>query len=329
MVAHIAKKLQKYFRSPAPQITINHVGFHYSDMAGLPILLILVMITMMLYSVPSIIRPMRDRGPDNVVRKHTQHVTDADFDKWLHDSFQANDPAFQDACLNILHSRTGSQSQFGQDMFLFFNLFLTWPMTGKRGVYVDSGANDAKELSNTFFFDKCLGWKGLCVEPLPQYHQNLSQHRSCHLHKGCLSSQREMLSMTGGGTGASISNTSSGISVECAPLHELLSDAGLPVHIDLVSLDVEGFEMTVLQSINFSAIHVGAILIEDFWISSRELDMFMSRHGFIKFHQLPVDAVYVNRKNPAPPHVWYPPQFDTWVETNVKFRKEVAAQLKC
>ena len=55
-------------------------------------------------------------------------------------------------------------------------------MNGKRGVYVDSGANSAVSLSNTYFYDKCLGWEGLCVEPLPQYHAELSAKRWDLMH---------------------------------------------------------------------------------------------------------------------------------------------------
>jgi hypothetical protein len=36
-----------------------------------------------------------------------------------------------------------------------------------RGVYVDVGSNHPTELSNTAFFDKCLGWRGVCIEPQP------------------------------------------------------------------------------------------------------------------------------------------------------------------
>jgi hypothetical protein len=49
------------------------------------------------------------------------------FDHWL-THFKAADPKYQDYCMNILKTRTGSSSQFEQDVFLFFNLFWDWPM---------------------------------------------------------------------------------------------------------------------------------------------------------------------------------------------------------
>ena len=54
-------------------------------------------------------------------------------------------------------------SQTGQDRLLFEHFF-----RGKRnGVFVDVGAYDGTTFSNTLFFERSMGWSGLCVEPLP------------------------------------------------------------------------------------------------------------------------------------------------------------------
>ena len=44
------------------------------------------------------------------------------------------------------------------------------------------------------------------------------------------------------------------------------------LYVDFWSLDVEGFEMTVLGAIDFEKILVDSILVEDFWIANRPLD---------------------------------------------------------
>lgn len=44
-------------------------------------------------------------------------------------------------------------------------------MTGRKGFYVEAGANDPLYLSTSLFFDKCLGWDGLCVEPNEKFHK--------------------------------------------------------------------------------------------------------------------------------------------------------------
>ena len=33
----------------------------------------------------------------------------------------------------------------------------------RKGVYVDIAANDPIDFSNTYFYDKCAQWRGLCV----------------------------------------------------------------------------------------------------------------------------------------------------------------------
>ena len=37
----------------------------------------------------------------------------------------------------------------------------------KRGFFIEAGAYNGVELSNTLYFEKNLGWTGLLVEPNP------------------------------------------------------------------------------------------------------------------------------------------------------------------
>eukprot|EP01032_Pedospumella_encystans_P020135 gene20135-22883_t len=116
---------------------------------------------------------------------------DLQYQKWLL-TYKAANPQHQNYCMNVLSGvRERATSQFGQDMFMFFNIFKYWPMQGKKGFYVDSGANDARKLSNSFFFDVCLGWDGLCVEPMEMYHQEIRQLRTCLLVPECISDKEE------------------------------------------------------------------------------------------------------------------------------------------
>jgi hypothetical protein len=108
---------------------------------------------------------------------------------------------------------------------------------------------------------------------------------------------------------------------------------GLVSHIDLWILDVEGFEMSVLKGTNFSDTPIDVMLIEDFWQVAvpRTLDVLMGQNNFLKFHQLPIDSVYVRRGTPAARFqqpFWYPPSFNDDVQLNVDYAKQVQAQLK-
>jgi hypothetical protein len=47
---------------------------------------------------------------------------------------------------------------------------------------VDLAANDATLLSNAYALEKYYGWKGLCLEPNPDYFHNLSHYQeNCDL----------------------------------------------------------------------------------------------------------------------------------------------------
>jgi hypothetical protein len=70
-------------------------------------------------------------------------------------------------------------SQVGQDRFLFENFFY-----GKRnGTFVDIGAYDGEKFSNSLFFERYMGWHGLCVEPLPSAFARLAAKRQASICK--------------------------------------------------------------------------------------------------------------------------------------------------
>ena len=87
--------------------------------------------------------------PEDVIRSLVEHV----------------EPEYADTCEAIFRGRAYSFSQAWQDWTMFHHYFVhenktTWG----DGYYMDFGSNDPVVISNTLFFDKCLGWKGLCIE---------------------------------------------------------------------------------------------------------------------------------------------------------------------
>src|SRR5258708_6764498 len=55
------------------------------------------------------------------------------------------------------------RAQFGEDRLLVKHF------GGKReGYFVEVGAFDGENLSNTYFLEKALGWQGILVEPIPK-----------------------------------------------------------------------------------------------------------------------------------------------------------------
>ena len=265
------------------------------------------------------------------VHRREEHTFFADepvrpnFDAWLSE-FKANDPQFQDFCVDAFRNEKGA-SQFSQDVWLFHNLFKDWAVAGKKGFYVDSGANDYRHLSNTFFFDVCLGWEGLCVEPSVRYHNDIRKYRTCKLVTECISAVAGLMTLQGDG-GIS-GHVTAGGGLKCLPLETML---GARSHIDLWSLDVEGHELEVLSTVDFTKISVSVLLVEDFWVAQRLLDEAILNapgSGLSKTHQFAIDSLFMHRNMAFPSKPWYPMNWQDDMDSQKLFRDSVRDQLKC
>ena len=258
----------------------------------------------------------------------TLHAEPLTYSAWI-TSFKAANPLFQEFCVqSLLSGKAGSQN--GQDMWLFQNIFKNYTLQGRKGFYVDSGANHWKDLSNTLFYDVCLGWDGLCVEPSAEYHSGIQQHRSCKLVTECIADTTKFMHLSGSGVSGS---TQEGNDMTCSSLETMLFSApgGPRTHVDFWSLDVEGYEITVLSGVNFRKISVSVLLIEDFWISQRQLDevLLNSEHtNFVKAKQFPIDSLFIRNDLVLPSPLWYPPEWSAFVETNKAFRAQMMRENK-
>ena len=87
----------------------------------------------------------------------------------------------------------------------------------------------------------------------------------------------------------------------CLPLRKIIQAYGKP-SIDYLSLDIEGAELQVLQSLDFNEIDIKVISIETNKIgiifdgSLTQLDYLLRRNGYIKYAQLTIDALYVKKE---------------------------------
>ena len=266
-------------------------------------------------SWPSSSKTITIEGDDNVnVTKKNQNQPrnkinhpgwKTDMEEFL-SSFTAANPQYTEQCKSYLRSpqqfneeRTSfinwkwHFSQYNQDWTMIVNFFLDYAKSGKRGFYVESGANDYLRVSNTAFFDLCLGWEGICVEPTPQYHANIARHRSCKLVKNCLSDRNETINISGEIPGANVT----GLSVECIRLDSLLQREGVST-VDVWSLDIEGFEHKALSGMDLTKIEVKSILMEQQDHSGAcaqfPLDYKLTTAGGYRKYRIVSDAFYVN-----------------------------------
>jgi len=238
--------------------------------------------------------------------------------------FIAADQRLQTRCEAVVNRFAQGWSQVGQDWILFHNIFRN---RSAGGVYVDIGANHARDNSNTFFFDRCLGWTGVCVEPNPQYWPSYAE-RSCTLVKKCVSDVRRNVSFKFEGVGGHVDAAAADAVVseattntECITLEQLLDDFKLQ-EIDLISLDVEGHEINILSRFNFTKYQIEVWTVETFWLNTRIFDRLMHKGGYNKLTGIHIDDVYI-RRSP----LLYPPDWDSNERLNDRFRREALPTL--
>lgn len=206
-------------------------------------------------------------------------------------------------------------SQCKQDKFVNERFFKNY----QEGVFVDIGAHNGMTYSNTYFFEKELGWKGICIEPMPERFAELRGCRSCICVQGCISDREgvdqflmvtspfvntEMLSgllhkydprhlervdiecrLTGGSYQV--------IDVQCYLLNKLLEENNI-THINFLSIDTEGGEFEILSSIDFSKFIIDVITVENNYNDPRYVP-FLEEKGYDFITSLAQDFLFVRK----------------------------------
>jgi FkbM family methyltransferase len=138
----------------------------------------------------------------------------------------------------------------------------------RTGTFVDVGANDGVFVSNTFTLYR-LGWRGICIEPHPDAFAKLRVNRPLDLCVRCAagSAAREVELVWDGdiSEGARVGvSGSAGASVRVASrrLTEILDEAKFPAELDLLSVDVEGYELDVLRSLDWTRFRPRVVIVE-------------------------------------------------------------------
>lgn len=142
------------------------------------------------------------------------------------------------------------------------------------GVFVEAGANDGFEQSNTYYFEKMRRWTGLLVEPVPELAAECRKNRAAPVVEAALVDRdvpgaRVTLHLAGlmstvagafGDDESTARHVRTGLEVQSLPpappisvpartLSSLLDEAGL-TKVDLLSLDIEGGELTAIRGLD-------------------------------------------------------------------------------
>jgi len=203
-------------------------------------------------------------------------------------------------------------AQAAQDIiaYLFFK--------GKtNGFYIDIGANDGISGSTTFWAEQA-GWKGICVEPQKSTFEKMKKVRKCSLYNYAVSNKSQEnvefiqfpdINFRSGLAGTmtenhiieakQFSNMEKDF-VSTKTFGDIMADFKNVNFIDFLSIDTEGHEMQVLESIDFTKFKFGLITIET--QDGSDVVKYIENNGYKKLMVAYSDVLFVpnnvQAKNP-------------------------------
>jgi len=202
-----------------------------------------------------------------------------------------------------------SRSQLSQDLFVLGTLNFI-----RNGFFVEVGATNGIELSNTCLMEKYFDWTGLLVEPARIWHQSISKNRTALIdHRAVWSESRLQLpfSQTKEADLSTLTelknidhhalarSNSTDYLVETVTLGDLFREHSVPSHIDYLSLDTEGSELNILRSFEFDQFSFGCLTVEHNFTAQRdEIYKLLTAKGYrrVKTELSEWDDWYVNDK---------------------------------
>jgi FkbM family methyltransferase len=219
-----------------------------------------------------------------------------------------NDPGghFTNYCaINSMNSH----AQLFQDLLVIFFL------KGKRdGFFVEFGATNGRDLSNTLVLEEHFGWKGILAEPAKCWHQALKANRKAAIDIRCVWSQTgaqlefkeaeiaELSTLSNladkdFNRGGRVKGTT--YSVETVSLNDLLRTHNAPREIDYLSVDTEGSELDILQAFDFADYDIKIVTVEHNFVELNRQEVFklLRGKGFMRLFEplSKFDDWYVNR----------------------------------
>jgi hypothetical protein len=157
----------------------------------------------------------------------------------------------------------------------------------REGFFVDLAANDARKISNTYALERSFGWKGVCIEPNPDYWFGLSRFRTCKVVAAIVGRDRmeeikfNYRGVFGGITAEGFDNGKKyekvSIPAFTVPLQEVLERTDTPHEIDYLSLDVEGAETYIMKNFPLSTYRIKIMTVER---PDKELKQHLEANGF-------------------------------------------------
>jgi len=182
-----------------------------------------------------------------------------------------------------------SKSQLRQDL-----LVLCLEDFKRNGFFVEFGATNGVDLSNTYLLETEFGWNGILAEPAVCWQSELKLNRKANIEEKCVWSSSGNFLEFHQTPNAELSTVSlfqhtdlhkaeringNKYIVETISINDLLSKYNAPRCIDYLSIDTEGSEFEILDSLDFKKYSFSVITCEHNFTSQRE-----RIHGLLESH---------------------------------------------
>ena len=195
----------------------------------------------------------------------------------------------QENLSKIINYFSKSHSQLRQDLFALNQLNFK-----KNGFFVEFGATDGINLSNTHLLEKEFNWNGILAEPAKVYHKELSKNRSCYIEKDLVwrDSKSKLIFIETSIKDLStikeyfkfdfhIRKADKQYTVDTISLNDLLKKYNAPNIIDYFSIDTEGSELDILNNFDFNSYQFRVITCEHNYSSNRDkIYNLLSNNGY-------------------------------------------------
>jgi len=159
------------------------------------------------------------------------------------------------------------------------------------GFYIELGGNDGLTQSNTAFFEFYRNWKGILIEPSLKGYNLCVENRpnSICVNKGCVSNNytgntakgnfgdNSLMASIDGKRQKGFDNSS--IEIQVSTLEKILDEVNVK-NIDLLTLDVEGYELEVLQGLNFNKYRPTYLLIEIYINQANDIHNYLTENNY-------------------------------------------------
>jgi FkbM family methyltransferase len=176
-----------------------------------------------------------------------------------------------------------------------------------QGYFVDVGANDPIIGSQSWHLEQ-FGWSGVLVEPQQDLAEQLLQRRRAKVYAVACSAPEnsgKILALNLAGIQTSLNPNffvpnmrRTGVcEVQVKTLDEILTDAGAPVPLDFVSIDVESHEIDVLRGFDLAKWRPRLILIEDV-VSNLKLHRFLRSKHYKWVRRTGINSWYIPTNEP-------------------------------